>query len=112
MRIRARSCDGKEEILEGVKALEVIPFAGVFQSPLVKKPWEGLVNYRGRVLPVRGPIPHLWNSNGSYDERPWLLVCEDHARVVLGLPEVLETVIQKSDLEGEVLAIEQSGLTA
>ncbi|NUM88238.1 MAG: hypothetical protein HUU37_03450 [Bdellovibrionales bacterium] len=110
MRIRIHDCEGKEEMLTG--AHEVIPFAGVFVSPLVRKPWDGLVNYRGRILPVKGPVPHLWNTAGSYDERPWLLILGDHARVIHGLPVVLESVETRSDLEGEVLALEKSSRSA
>lgn len=110
MRVRVNTCEGKEEVIEGAR--EVVPFAGVFVSSLVKKPWDGVVNYRGKLLPVAGPIPHLWSSTGSYDERPWLLVCGDHVRVIQGLPSILESVESRSDLEGEILALEKSALSA
>ena len=71
-------------------AREIIPFEGVLVSSQVKAPYAGMLYHEGKILPVRGPIPSVWEASDSYQNLPFLLILEKEAQVILGLPNFLE----------------------
>jgi hypothetical protein len=85
--IQIRTTDGREEQLAEDTVKELIPYGTLFTSPLVREPYAALLYYRDRILPVRGPLPTAWDVTADVMERPWILVFNDYARVVIGLPE-------------------------
>lgn len=86
MKIRVRTYKNEIIKIDANLAAEVIPYQYVMTSPHINKPYEGILYYKGKILPVTGPLPAVWEKSASYDEIPWILVCKDHARVILGLP--------------------------
>ena len=112
MKLRIHTVEGEHRELESSEICEVIPYQNIFLSTHLKKPYEGAIVYRGKIIPVLGPVAHLWNSNGSYDERPWILILKDHACIIQGLPEVLEAKAERSSLEEEILQLEKDRLIA
>ena len=101
MKIRIRTCKEEEVILESNAAMEVIPYQYVMVSPHVKKPYEGILYYKGHILPVTGPVPSVWEKSADYDNTPWILVCKDHARVILGLPYFEDAASAKINIKQE-----------
>lgn len=63
---------------ENVRAL--IPMQPILQSGCLKEPVSGVIYYRSEVFPVIGPID-LSESSDS-----WLLLANDHARMIYGYP--------------------------
>ena len=107
MKLRFHTVEGESQEIDAQNVREVIPYQGVFTSPFIKKPYEGAVAYKGEILPVIGPMAYLWNPAGPFEERPWLLIFKDHAQVIEGLPEVMETKSERSNLEAEILQLEK-----
>lgn len=89
-----RTVDGSTASISKEEVEAVLPYGGVFLSPFVKSPYDGLVCVKGEILPVLGPAPAAWQLSDNYDERPWLLLCKDHVRVIYGLPEVKNELVQ------------------
>lgn len=90
MKIRIRTCTEETLTVSAANAKEIIPYQSIMASPHIKKPYCGLLYYRGDVIPVTGPLPSVWEKSTSYDAVPWIIVFKDHARVILGLPQVLD----------------------
>ena len=55
--VRIKLMDGGNLEIPREEALELIPYRGVFASPMLRHPIEGLVSHRGKVIPVLGPLP-------------------------------------------------------
>lgn len=108
MKLRILTVEGESSEISAEEVREIVPFQSIFLSSHLKKPYVGAIVYHGNILPVLGPVPHLWNSNGSYEERPWLLVLKEHACVIHGLPQILEQKAERSNLEEEILQLEKN----
>lgn len=76
------------------EALELLPYCHVFTNQLLKAPVEGLLPYRGKLLPVLGPLPLSGYEANSVDDRPWILLMKGCAQVVRGLPQFEEAAMQ------------------
>jgi hypothetical protein len=85
--IRLKLMDGGTLEIPREEALELVPYRGVFVSPMLKSPLEGLLIHRGIPVPVLGPLPPSDLESLPYDERPWLLLLKGCAQTIRGLPE-------------------------
>jgi hypothetical protein len=90
--IRIKLMDGGTLEIPREEAIELLPYRGVFSSALLKSPLEGVLPYRGKLLPVLGPLPPSETPNLPLEERPWLLLLRGCAQVVRGLPEFDDTI--------------------
>lgn len=69
------------------EAIELLPYGQVFATKLLKSPIEAVLTYRGKIVPVLGPLPEPEEWDNSVDERPWILLLKGCAQVVRGLPD-------------------------
>jgi hypothetical protein len=78
--------------------IEIIPFEAVMVSPVLQEPYTALLSYHGKILPVKGILPEARPVAAEYDERPWIMVLEEHAQIIYGLPqwEAAETVLTEN----------------
>lgn len=78
---------------ESVRAL--LPLQPLLQSNCLREPISGILYYRSEVFPVIGPV------DSSEIEDTWILLTNDHARMIYGVPEfpedISENVVQLSD---------------
>ena len=77
------------------EALEFLPYRSVMVSPLLKSPIEALFTYRGKILPLLGPLPAEDDNQLPLETRPWVLVLKGCAQVVRGLPEFEESIASR-----------------
>lgn len=101
--------DGSHLEIPREEALELLPFRkNILISPHLKSPAEGLLCYRGKLVPVLGPLPEP-GAGGSVDDRPWILLMNGRAQVIQGLPDFQEgeskTVESITSLEDEESAL-------
>jgi hypothetical protein len=105
--IRLTLLDGSPFEIPREEALELLPYQGVFASPMLKSPFEGLLVHRGKLVPVLGPLPAEAAPGAPVEDRPWILLMKGCAQAVRGLPEFVE--------EGNVVplpTLEERGLPA
>ena len=89
--IRLTLLDGKVIEIPRDQALELLPYRGVFRSPMLRSPIEGLFTFKGKVVPLLGPLPDdALHSRPPAEERPWILLMKGCAQAVKGLPEFRE----------------------
>jgi len=85
--IRMTLIDGSTLEIAREEALELMPYRALFTSPMLKAPLEGLVVYRGELIPVLGPLPPPGAASRYASEQAWVLLMKDCAQVIRGLPE-------------------------
>jgi hypothetical protein len=86
--IRITLMDGSTHEIARGDARALLPYVHVFTSSFLKDPIAAIVCYQGEPLPVLGPLPPaLADTQASVELRPWLLVLDDHAQVIRGLPD-------------------------
>jgi len=97
MQIRIKNYNEEILTITASDAKEIISYQNIMASPHIKKPYEGLLYYKGKLLPVLGPLPSVWENSENYDNLPWILISGNEARVIQGLPEILalETAIAR-----------------
>jgi hypothetical protein len=83
--IRITLMDGSSVEMPREQAKGLLPFAGVFASPLLRAPIEGVICHQGKPMPLLGPLP-LSQDDLPVNERAWILLLADHAQVIRGLP--------------------------
>lgn len=84
--------DGSISEISRGDARGLVPFEHVFTSPFLKTPIEGIVCHKGVPLPVLGPMPKDSDLGAAMNERPWIIVFEDHAQVIRGMPDFGDAV--------------------
>lgn len=85
--IRITLMDGSTLEIAREEALELMPYRALFTNPMLKAPLEGLVVYRGELIPVLGPLPSPASASRHADDQPWVLLMKGCAQVIRGLPE-------------------------
>jgi hypothetical protein len=86
--IRMKLMDGSTLEIAREEALELMPYRALFTSPMLKAPVEGLVVYRGKLIPVLGPLPLPEIGSSPYaDNQAWVMLMKGCAQVIRGLPE-------------------------
>jgi chemotaxis signal transduction protein len=88
--VRLTLMDGSLLEIQREEALEILPYGHVFSGPMLKDPIEGLFIYRGKVIPVLGPLPKSVDLTVPAEERPWILLLKGCAQVIRGMPEFEE----------------------
>ena len=83
-----KSYDGEIRQVNKTDALELIPISNLLVSTRVKKPYVALAYYQNKVLPVLGPLPKLREDSLESSQRPFLLILQNHAVIVQGIPEL------------------------
>jgi hypothetical protein len=81
--IRVTLMDGSRQEIRRDEVVGIFPFAGILSHPLLRS--DGILYFRGRLIPVQGPLPDDATA-GSVDDRPWLMVLHTHAQAIRGLP--------------------------
>ncbi|MGZ3651724.1 MAG: hypothetical protein ACXVB9_10420 [Bdellovibrionota bacterium] len=89
--IRIKLMDGSHLEIPREEAIELFPYRGIFSSPMLKAPLDGIFVHRGKIVPVLGPLP-TEAPQGSSEERPWILLMKGCAQVIRGLPEFDESI--------------------
>jgi hypothetical protein len=89
--IRITLMDGNQLEIPREEAVELLPYQNVLRSSHLKDPVDGLISYRGKLVPVLGPMPETADVK-DIDRRPWLLLMKGCAQVVQGLPIFSEAV--------------------
>lgn len=79
--------DGSTCEINRADARGLVPYARVFASPLLRAPIEGVLCHKGKPLPVLGPLPSADEISRDINNRPWIVIFEDHAQVIRGLPD-------------------------
>lgn len=94
MEMRFRSFEQQVFSIDTKEVMAILPFKGVLALSQVNAPYDGLFLFEGKIIPVMGPLPQEEITNS--EQRPWILVCRDHAQVVAGLPEILDQELRSS----------------
>lgn len=68
----------------------LVPYRPVFRSPVLKSSIAGVFCHDGKPIPVYGPLPEEIPSGTKAEERAWILLTDEGARVIQGLPFFLE----------------------
>lgn len=68
---------------------EVLPLPTFYSSKYLKKNISAIFNRCGNTIPVIGSLPDPTKSD---KQNTWLLLCEDKAYVISGLPTFLEDI--------------------
>jgi hypothetical protein len=94
--IRMKLMDGSTLEISREEALELLPYRAMFTSPMLKAPLEGLVVYRGGLVPVLGPLPDSAPVSNHASEQAWVLLMKGCAQVIRGLPEFTDERAQEA----------------
>jgi len=98
--IRVSLIDGSTLEVPRTDALELLPYRHVFTGRNLKAPVEGLMSHRGKLVPVLGPLPLPTEAYLPVDKRPWILLLQDCAQVIQGLPEFVEQAATVTPIQG------------
>jgi hypothetical protein len=81
--IRIKLVDGSTKEIRREEIQGIAPLEGILSHAELR--FDAIVYREDRILPVAGPIPDPRETTSSH-ERFWLMLLQDHAQVILGLP--------------------------
>jgi hypothetical protein len=90
--IRIKLMDGRSLEIPREEACELLPYSGAFASVLFKAPIAALYPYRGKLVPLLGPLPTFPTGQLPAEKRAWILILRESAQVIYGFPEFEEAV--------------------
>lgn len=102
--IRVQLLDGQTKEIPRESVRLLVAYRPVLRSPVLKSSISGVFCYEGKPIPVYGPLPEDVPSTGKAEDRAWILLTEDGAHVIRGLPYFLE--------DATLVAVEESTASA
>lgn len=88
--IEIKLTDGTVSQMPAADVRRLIPAAPLFYSPKLKSPYSGLLFLGGQIVPVLGKIPEHFVAEGPLESRHWILLLENSAILIQGLPTFLK----------------------
>lgn len=92
MNLVFKTFEGEDYSIPSEQILEIVPFSDALSLPQLKKPFDALMAYQGKIIPLIGPVPtsdQLHKTKG-YEGKAWILVCENYGQIIWGLPKFSE----------------------